>query len=46
MVRMPSQISVRLLSRTVTPQGDVVRFEVRTAEGEPAVRDGLVALRT
>ena len=32
-------------SREVTPEGDVVRFEVRNAEGEPAVRDGLVALR-
>jgi acyl dehydratase len=45
MVRMPSEILVRVLSRTATPEGGVVRFEARNAEGEPAVRDGLVVLR-
>lgn len=45
MVRMPSAITVRILSREATPQGDEVRFEVRNSEGEPAVRDGLVAFR-
>jgi acyl dehydratase len=45
MVRMPSEIVMRILSRRVTPEGDVVRFEVRNAEGGLAVRDGLVALR-
>jgi acyl dehydratase len=45
MVRMPSEIVVRILSRSKTPEGDEVRFEVRNIEGEPAVRDGLVALR-
>ncbi len=46
MVRMPSEITVRILSRRATPEGDIVRFEVRNGEGGPAVRDGLVALRT
>ncbi len=45
MVLMPSEITVRVLSCEATPEGDVVRFEVCTAEGGPAVRDGLVALR-
>jgi acyl dehydratase len=45
MVRLPSEITVRILTRQATAQGDVVRFEVRNIEGEPAVRDGLVLLR-
>jgi acyl dehydratase len=46
MVRMPSEIVVRILSRGTTPEGEVVRFEVHNAEGGLAVRDGLVALHT
>ncbi|MCS6927189.1 MAG: MaoC/PaaZ C-terminal domain-containing protein, partial [Candidatus Binatia bacterium] len=46
MVRMPSQITVRILARCETQEGDVVSFEVRNAEGQPAVRDGIVLLRT
>lgn len=45
MVRMPSEIVVRILSRGATPDGDVVRFEVRNLNGGLAVREGLVALR-
>lgn len=45
MVRMPSHITVRILARCTTPEGDVVSFEVRNAEGQPAVRDGIVLLR-
>lgn len=45
MVRMPSEITVQILSRIMTLEGDVVRFEVDNAEGGPAVRDGLVVLR-
>jgi acyl dehydratase len=45
MVLMPSEITVRLLSREATAEGEVVRFEVATAEGGAAVRDGLVVLR-
>jgi acyl dehydratase len=44
MVLMPSQITVHVLSREVTPEGDVIRFDVRNAEGAPAVGDGLVVL--
>lgn len=45
MVLMPSEITVRILSREATSEGEVVRFEVCNAEGQPAVRDGLVVLR-
>ncbi len=44
MVLMPSEVSVRILSREATPEGDAVHFEVRTEDGGPAVRDGLVVL--
>jgi len=44
MVFMPSEIAVRILSRTPTDGGDQVRFEVCNAAGERAVRDGLVVL--
>lgn len=46
MVLMPSEITVRILSRQSTAGGDVVAFEVRNAEGGPAVRDGVVVLRS
>lgn len=45
MVLMPSEIVVRILSRESTRDGDVVRFEVRNAEGKLAVQNGLVGLR-
>ena len=45
MVLMPSQVTVRVLSRAAGADGEVVRFEVRTEDGKPAVRDGLVVLR-
>ena len=53
MVRVPSEIIVRIRSREPTADGDVVAFEVRNAageadgaaEGELAVRDGFVVLR-
>jgi hypothetical protein len=44
MVFMPSEIAVRILSREKTRDGDVVSFEVHSAEGGPAIRDGLVML--
>ena len=45
MVLMPSDITVRVLSREKTGDGDVVRFEVRNAEGQLAVQNGLLGLR-
>jgi acyl dehydratase len=45
MVLMPSEITVRVLSRELSPDGDVVRFEVINAEGKLAVQNGLVGLR-
>lgn len=46
MVRMPSEVTVRILARCETQEGDVIGFEVRNQEGQPAVRDGVVILRT
>ena len=45
MVFMPSQVTVRILSREASTDGEVVRFEVWTEDGKPAVRDGLVMLK-
>ena len=45
MVLMPSEITVRVLARQTTREGDLVRFEVRNAEGGLAVSNGLVGLR-
>jgi acyl dehydratase len=45
MVLMPSEVTVRILSREGSTEGDVVCFEVRNAEGAPAVRDGVIVLR-
>ncbi len=45
MVLMPSEVTVRILSRQTTPHGEAIHFEVRTEDGGPAVRDGLVVLR-
>ena len=44
MVFMPSRLTVRVVSREASTEGDVVRFEIRTEEGKPAVRDGAVLL--
>jgi hypothetical protein len=41
-VQMPSQIVVRIQSH----QGRWVAFEVLNAQGEPAIRDGVIRLRT
>ncbi len=46
MVFMPSQVTVRILSREAGTDGEVVRFEVWTEDGKPAVRDGLVVLKS
>ena len=45
MVLMPSEVTVRVLSREKTADGDAVCFEVRNAQGAPAVRDGVVVLQ-
>ncbi|MGE0820812.1 MAG: MaoC/PaaZ C-terminal domain-containing protein [Candidatus Binatia bacterium] len=45
MVLMPSEITVRVLTRETTSTGEIVGFEVRNAEGGLAVRDGIVVLR-
>lgn len=45
MVPMPSEITVRILSRQPTASGDVVSFDVLNAEGGLAVRDGIIILR-
>ena len=45
MVLMPSRVTVRILARHSTPHGDAVHFEVRTEDGGPAVRDGLLVLQ-
>lgn len=48
MVQMPSELTVRVWSSVVLPGGgkgeQIVPFEVLNAEGQPAVRDGLVVL--
>ena len=44
MVFMPSHLTVRIVSREAGAEGDVVRFEIRTEEGKPALRDGAVIL--
>jgi acyl dehydratase len=44
MVSVPSGIEVIILERNETSSGDAVFFEVRNADGELAVRDGVVIL--
>ena len=44
MVFMPSRLTVRIVSREASAEGDVVRFEIRTEEGKPAVRDGAIVV--
>jgi acyl dehydratase len=45
MVLMPSEITVRVLLREKHADGDIVRFEVRNAEGKLAVQNGLIGLQ-
>jgi hypothetical protein len=45
MVLMPSEITVRVLSREKVSDEDVVRFDVLNAEGKLAVQNGLIELR-
>ena len=45
MVMMPSEITVRVLTREQTPDGDIVRFDILNAEGKPAVQNGLISLQ-
>lgn len=45
MVLMPSTVTVRVLARESSPDGDVLRFEVRNADGKLAISNGLVGLR-
>lgn len=45
MVLMPSTLTLRIYSREKTERGDAVFFEVLTADGGRAIRDGVVVLR-
>ncbi len=45
LVRVPSTLLLRIAEPTPTPEGDALRFEIRNADGKPAIRDGLVTLR-
>lgn len=44
MVLMPQTAVVRIDGSRTTPAGELVAFELRTAAGEPAVRDGRLLL--
>jgi acyl dehydratase len=45
MVLMPSEVEVRLVSRERVAGGEAVFFEVQSADGGRAIRDGFVILR-
>jgi acyl dehydratase len=45
MVLMPSEVLMRIVARGKCNGGEAVSFEVVTAEGGRAIRDGLVILR-
>jgi acyl dehydratase len=45
MVLMPSEITVRVLSREKAAAGEIVRFDVLNAEGKFAVQNGLIGLQ-
>jgi len=45
MVLMPSTLTLRIYSREKSDRGDAVFFEVLTADGGRAIRDGVVLLR-
>jgi acyl dehydratase len=44
-VLMPSEVTLRIYSREKHVGGDTIFFEVISAEGGPAIRDGVVVLR-
>jgi acyl dehydratase len=44
MVLMPSDITVRMLSRESSEHGDLVHFDVLTQTGEPAISNGVVLM--
>jgi acyl dehydratase len=44
MVLMPSDITVRVLTREPHENGDLVHFDVLTQSGEPAISNGVVVL--
>jgi acyl dehydratase len=46
MVLMPSTISLRIYGREKSGRGEAVFFEVLTADGGGAIRDGVVVLRS
>ncbi len=46
MVLMPSEITVRIMTREKTTRGNAVFFETLSAEGGRAIRDGVVLLRS
>jgi acyl dehydratase len=46
MVPMPSEIRVRMLGRRRNADRDAIRFSVLNADGQQAIRDGLVELRS
>jgi acyl dehydratase len=45
MVLMPSEVVVRIHGREKTDRGDAISFEVLSADGGRAIRDGVVLLR-
>jgi hypothetical protein len=45
MVLMPSEVTVRIQTREKCERGDAIFFEVLSADGGRAVRDGVVVLR-
>jgi acyl dehydratase len=45
MVLMPSEITLRIMTREKTAAGDAILFETLSAEGGRAIRDGMVLLR-
>jgi acyl dehydratase len=45
MVLMPSEVTVRIQAREKCERGDAIFFEVLSADGGRAVRDGVVVLR-
>jgi acyl dehydratase len=46
MVLMPSEISVRIMTREKTADGTTIFFETLSADGGRAIRDGVVMLRS
>ena len=46
MVLMPSEITVRIITREKTAAGDAIFFETLNADGGRAIRDGVMLLRS